>query len=74
MVASADHSASPHLVLLLLHHDLGIAGLLAHSAEVKPGLELLKALEDVWQQEVEQTPQLAQVVLQGRACNMGLGS
>ena len=33
-----------------------------------PRLEVLEGREDVWQQEVEEAPQLGQVVLEGGAC------
>lgn len=36
-----------------------------------PGLEVLEGGEDVGQQEVEERPQLRQVVLQRRACGSG---
>lgn len=58
------------LVVLLLCKDLGIARLLTNTTEVKPGLETFQVSEDVWQQEVEQTPQLTQVVLQRCACTI----
>lgn len=56
------------LVVLLLCKDLSIARLLSNTTEVKPGLKTFQVSEDVWQQEVEQTPQLTQVVLQRCAC------
>ena len=40
----------------------------AHPAEVEPGLKEAQVLEELREQEVEQTPELAQVVLQGCAC------
>ena len=58
-----------HAVALLLSHDELICAGLAHAAEVEPRLELCQALEHVRQQEVEQAPQLAEVVLQGSACS-----
>lgn len=54
--------------MLLLCKDLSIARLLPYSTEVEPGLKVGQISEYVGQQEVEQTPQLTQVVLQGRAC------
>jgi len=53
--------------MLLLCKYLSIARFL-HSTEVKPGLKVGQVSKNVRQQEVEQTPQLTQVVLQGRAC------
>ena len=61
--------SEPCLVVLLPSKDLSIAGLLTNTTEIKPGLKAFQISEDVWQQEVEQTPQLTQVVLQRRACN-----
>jgi hypothetical protein len=54
--------------MLLLCKDLSIARFLPYSTEVKPGLKVGQVSKNVGQQEVEQTPQLTQVVLQGRAC------
>ncbi len=54
--------------MLLLCKDLSIARFLPYSTEVEPGLKVGQVSEDVRQQEVEQTPQLTQIVLQGRAC------
>lgn len=48
---------APHLV----------AAALAHVLEVEPTLKVAQAAEDVGHQEVEQGPQLSQVVLQGGA-------
>lgn len=56
------------LVVLLLCKDLSIARLLTNTTEVEPGLETFQVSEDVWQQEVQQTPQLTQVILQRCAC------
>ncbi len=53
----APSPAQPHLV----------AAALAHVLEVKPALKVAQAAEDVGHQEVEQGPQLRQVVLQGGA-------
>ena len=57
------------LVVLLLCKDLSIARLLTNTTEVKPGLKTFQISKDVRQQEVEQTPQLTQVVLQRCACS-----
>jgi hypothetical protein len=54
--------------MLLLCKDLSIARFLPYSTEVKPGLKVGQVSKNVRQQEVEQTPQLTQIVLQGRAC------
>lgn len=56
------------MVLLLLSCDGLAAASLRDSAEVEPALKGAHAGEDLWQQEVEQAPQLAQVVLQRGAC------
>ena len=56
------------LVLLLLGKDFSIARLVPDATEVKPGLKLRQVGKDVWQQEVEQTPKLAQVILQWCTC------
>lgn len=58
-----------HAVALLLSHDELICTGLANTTEVEPGLKVCQALEYVWQQEIEQAPQLTQVVLQRRACS-----
>lgn len=57
-----------HPVLLLLGDDGGIGALLPQLPEVKPPLEVLQPAEHVRHQEVQQAPQLPQVVLQRRAC------
>jgi hypothetical protein len=66
---SRKQTAPAHVVALLCRQDLLVRRLAADCrAEVEPGLEVGQAAKDVGQQEVEQTPQLAQVVLQRRAC------
>ncbi len=50
---------------------VGVRRLAAHVAEVEPGLKVLRVLEHVGHEEVEQRPQLRQVVLQRRACGQG---
>ena len=60
--------SAPNLIALLLGSNLLVPRSLAYRAEVEPGLEVGQIVEHVWQQEVQQTPQLAQVVLQGGAC------
>lgn len=56
------------LVFLLLGKNFSIARLVTDTTEVEPGLKLRQVGKDVWQQEVEQTPKLAQVVLQWCTC------
>lgn len=63
--------AAHHAVPLLLRQDVLVAAGLADAAEVEPGLEVGQRVEDVRQQEVEQAPQLAQIVLQRRPCACG---
>lgn len=41
---------------------------MTHPTKVKPGLEEAQIFEELWQQEIEQAPELAQVVLQRCAC------
>lgn len=57
-----------HLVALLLRNDGRVAAGLPDAAKVEPRLEVVDIGEHLWQQEVEQAPQLPQVVLQRRAC------
>ena len=52
------------MIALLLGSHIFASTLLSDSAEVKPALKGTHAGEDVWQQEVEKTPKLAQIVLQ----------
>lgn len=59
---TAQQEGTQHLVQLL--HHLGLL-LLASITQAEPLLELLCAAEHLRQQEVEQGPQLVQVVLQG---------
>ena len=56
------------LVSLLLGDNAGSCSLIVHLSKVEPALETAHAGEDVWQEEVEQTPKLAQVVLEWRPC------
>lgn len=55
---------SAHLVQLL--HHLGL-GFLVFAAHGKPLVKALCRRKHLWQQKVEQRPQLMEVVLQGRA-------
>jgi len=54
----------PHLVQLLHHLRLLLLPAVPHP---EPLLELLRAAEDLGQQEVEQRPELVEVVLEGGA-------
>jgi hypothetical protein len=60
----AVQPAAPHLVQLLHHLRLLLLAAIPHA---EPFLKLLRAVEHLGQQEVEQRPQLVQVVLQRRA-------
>ena len=63
----------PHHIVALLHgHNSPVLSIVAHSSEVKPALKVSQVLEDVRQQEVQQGPQLAQVVLQGCPCTQSV--
>ena len=61
----AGSKKQPHLPPLLLVEFLLAAPPAAF--DVEPGLELLQAGEDPGEDEVEQRPELLQVVLEGRA-------
>jgi hypothetical protein len=53
---------------LLARDDLGVAALDADGCgKVEPGLEGAEVGEDVGEEEVEERPELAKVVLEGRA-------
>ena len=62
-----------HPAALLLGGDLLVPALLADRGKVKPRLKVGERPENVGQKEVEQRPQLGQVVLQGGACRMERG-
>ena len=57
-----------HTILCLLYKDLLGSGLIIQGPKIKPALETLLVLKYLGQQEVQQTPQLTQIVLQRRAC------
>ena len=63
MVVGAHHAAA-----LLLRKDTLAHARLAHPAEVEPELKVNHARKQVGHEEVEQAPQLAQIVLQWRPC------
>lgn len=57
-----------HSAALLIEGPALVLVLLAHIPKVKPALKVGQIAEHLRQQEVQQAPQLAQIVLQRRTC------
>ena len=61
------------IVALLLREQGLVGALLAYLAEVEPRLKVREAAEHIREDEVEERPELRQVVLQGRPCTREAG-
>lgn len=57
------------MVTLLLRSHILAPALLRYAAEIEPAFKGAHAGENVWQQEVQETPKLAQIVLKRCACS-----